>query len=86
MYAPDADLVFAEYFDACVWGGNYVGNTKGYTPSQTEAQQSSGSLSGTTAAGSATGVEEAPFYSDGKRGRHGGLHQFMEHRTAVGRQ
>lgn len=62
VYAPDADLVFAEYFDACAWGGNYVGNTKGYSPSQTEAQQSSGSLAGTTAAGSATGLEEAPFY------------------------
>lgn len=61
-YAPDADLVFAEYFDACVWGGDYVGNTKGYSPTQTEAQQNSGSLAGTTAAASATGVEEAPFY------------------------
>jgi len=61
-YAPDADLVFAEYFDACVWGGNYAGNTKGYSPSQTESQQSSGSLAGTTADKSATGVEEAPFY------------------------
>ncbi len=61
-YAPDADLIFAEYFDACVWGGDYVGNTKGYSPSQTEKQQADGSLAGTTAAGSATGVEEAPFY------------------------
>lgn len=61
-YAPDADLVFAEYFDACTWGGNYVGNTKGYSPSQTGKQQADGSLAGTTAAGSATGLEEAPFY------------------------
>ena len=61
-YAPDADLIFAEYFDACVWGGDYVGNTKGYSPTQTGQQQADGSLAGTTAAGSATGVEEAPFY------------------------
>lgn len=61
-YAPDAGLVFAEYFDACVWGGNYVGNTKGYSPTQTVEQQNTGSPAGTTAAGSATGVEQAPFY------------------------
>lgn len=61
-YAPDADLVFAEYFDACAWGGNYVGNTKGYSPTQTAAQQAAGSLAGTTADGASTGVEEAPFY------------------------
>lgn len=61
-YVPDADLVFAEYFDACTWDGDYVGGTKGYSPSQTEKQQADGSLAGTTAAGSSTGLEEAPFY------------------------
>ncbi len=43
-YAPDADLVWYEGFDNCVWGGNIMGGerTKGYAPDASKIDPNGG--------------------------------------------
>lgn len=49
-YAPDPDLLFAEHFDNCVWGCDYVGETSGYGVGAGSSVPSPATSAGTEAA------------------------------------
>lgn len=55
-YAPDAGLLFAEHFDNCVWGCDYVGEKSGYGVGAGSSVPSPATSAGTEAAYVAKGV------------------------------
>ena len=54
-FAETTDILFAEHFDNCAWGGDYVEGTAGYGPS---------SGSSTVSDAACTGMEPAYFQKD----------------------